>query len=104
MNAALPRIMKFLTFRTASVLSLAALTSALLGACGSGTQSDPAAQVQTTGTSTTTVTPTITAANMPAPDCAADNCTSLRIIDANAEAYRYDAQRRAALADGTPQT
>jgi hypothetical protein len=33
---------------------------------------------------------------MPAPDCAADGCKSLRIIDANAEAYRYDAMRRAA--------
>jgi hypothetical protein len=25
------------------------------------------------------------------PDCAADGCKSLRIIDANAEAYRYEA-------------
>jgi hypothetical protein len=33
---------------------------------------------------------------MPLPDCAADGCKSLRIIDGNAEAYRYDAQRRAA--------
>jgi len=40
------------------------------------------------------------AANMPAPDCAADGCKSLRIIDANAEAYRYEAMRRAA-ADGS---
>jgi hypothetical protein len=94
--------MKFLSFRTASALSLAVLTSALLAACGSGTQNDPgqAAQVQTTGTPTTTVAST----SMPAPDCAADNCSSLRIIDANAEAYRYDAQRRAALADGNPQS
>jgi hypothetical protein len=35
-------------------------------------------------------------ATMPAPDCAADGCQGLRIIDANAEAYRYDAMRRAA--------
>lgn len=105
MNVALPKIMKFLSFRTASPLSLAVLTSALLAACGSGTQSDAgqAAQVQTTGTATTSVA-TVATANMPTPDCAADNCTSLRIIDANAEAYRYDAQRRAALADGTPQS
>jgi predicted small secreted protein len=102
MNAALPIIMKFFTFRTASALSLAVLTSTLLAACGSGTQNDvgQAAQVQTTGTPTTAVA----TANMPAPDCAADNCRSLRIIDANAEAYRYDAQRRAALADGNPQS
>jgi hypothetical protein len=36
---------------------------------------------------------------MPLPDCAAEGCKSLRIIDANAEAYRYEAMRRAA--DGT---
>jgi hypothetical protein len=35
---------------------------------------------------------------MPAPDCAAQNCSGLRIVDANAEAYRYDAMRRAAAA------
>jgi hypothetical protein len=33
---------------------------------------------------------------MPLPDCAAEGCKSLRIIDANAEAYRYEAMRRAA--------
>jgi hypothetical protein len=33
---------------------------------------------------------------MPAPDCAADGCKGLRIIDGNAEASRYDAMRRAA--------
>jgi hypothetical protein len=31
----------------------------------------------------------------PAPDCAAENCQGLRIIDGNAEAYRIDAMRRA---------
>jgi hypothetical protein len=38
--------------------------------------------------------PTHTAAmtaTTPAPDCAADGCKGLRIIDANAEAYRYKA-------------
>jgi hypothetical protein len=30
-------------------------------------------------------------ATTPAPDCAADGCKGLRIIDANAEAYRYKA-------------
>lgn len=34
--------------------------------------------------------------NNPAPDCAAEGCRSLRIIDGNAEAYRIDALRRAA--------
>lgn len=37
------------------------------------------------------------AANMPQPDCAADGCNSLRIIDGNAEAWRVDAARRASL-------
>jgi hypothetical protein len=36
-------------------------------------------------------------ATMPAPDCAVEGCASLRIIDGNAEAWRIDAQRRAAL-------
>jgi hypothetical protein len=33
----------------------------------------------------------ITSANMPQPDCIADGCKGLRIIDANAEAFRYQA-------------
>jgi hypothetical protein len=37
-----------------------------------------------------------------APDCAADGCKGLRIIDANAEAFRYEAMRRAAA--DTPQS
>jgi hypothetical protein len=43
------------------------------------------------------VVPAIASATMPAPDCAAEGCVSLRIIDGNAEAWRIDAQRRAAL-------
>ena len=43
------------------------------------------------------VVPAIAPATMPAPDCAAEGCASLRIIDGNAEAWRIDAQRRAAL-------
>lgn len=34
-------------------------------------------------------------ANMPAPDCAPQNCAGLRIIDGNAEAYRVDAMKKA---------
>lgn len=60
----------------------------LLAACGSGNQADPTMQ---TAALITTVP-----ANMPAPDCAADNCRGLRIIDANAEAYRHDAADRPA--------
>jgi hypothetical protein len=40
---------------------------------------------------------TVVAANMPQPDCAPEGCNSLRIIDGNAEAWRLDAARRAAL-------
>jgi hypothetical protein len=35
------------------------------------------------------------AGQTPAPDCAAENCSGLRIIDGNAEAFRIDAMRRA---------
>jgi hypothetical protein len=40
----------------------------------------------------------------PQPDCAPQGCKALRIIDANAEMYRLEAQRRAAAAedDGNP--
>jgi hypothetical protein len=76
--------MKPFAFRTALSLTLATV----LAACGSGTQVD---QPTRTASMVATVT-----ANTPAPDCAADGCKSLRVIDANAEAYRYEAMRRAA--------
>jgi hypothetical protein len=42
-------------------------------------------------------------ADGPQPDCAPQGCKALRIIDANAEMYRLEAQRRAAAEDdGTP--
>ena len=108
--------MKFLTLPTLSALSLAAL----LAACGGPQDALPsqtAASIQTgsattsvhvsadagtgsTGTATTgaaaagTAVPTASA-TMPQPDCAADGCNGLRIIDANAEAWRYAAMQRA---------
>jgi hypothetical protein len=42
------------------------------------------------------------AAQGPQPDCAADGCKAIRIIDSNAEMYRLDAQRRAAVDDDAP--
>ena len=45
-----------------------------------------------------------TGPNMPAPDCAAEGCASLRIIDGNAEAFRIDAMRRAASGDASIQS
>lgn len=55
----------------------------------------PASAPVSTGAGAAPVAPA-PAANMPAPDCAAEGCASLRIIDGNAEAWRIDAQRRAA--------
>jgi len=77
--------MKFLTLNTIAALSLATL----LSACGGYDTTAPVEAIQTrvatTGVST-----------VPTADCAADGCQGPRIIDANAEAYRYDAMRRAA--------
>jgi hypothetical protein len=104
--------MKLYAIRSVSALCLAAL----FAACGGGQADQPAqtttavqfgsgaqvtAQASTPAADRTgaPVAPQV-AANMPTPDCAADGCKSLRIIDANAEAYRYDAMRRAA-ADGS---
>lgn len=50
------------------------------------------------------VVATVASATMPAPDCAAEGCASLRIIDGNAEAWRIDARRRAALEASLPQS
>jgi hypothetical protein len=80
--------MKTSAVRTVAALSLATL----LAACGSGAQIDqPTQTAAMTGSAALVAT-----ANTPAPDCAAEGCKGLRIIDANAEAYRYEAMRRAA--------
>jgi len=83
------------------VPTTSATVTATDGVSAAGTAATSAGA--TTGTAATPVT---VATNSPAPDCAADGCRSPRIIDANAEAWRYDAARRAALADGdaSPQT
>ena len=86
--------MKLHVFRSVSALAVAVI----LTACGGGQAGQPT-QTQTTAAvlvSGQSGTAAQVAATMPAPDCAADGCKSLRIIDANAEAYRYDAMRRAA--------
>ncbi|MFS2019684.1 hypothetical protein ACEN88_24270 [Massilia sp. CT11-108] len=80
--------MKISAFRTAIAVTLAVT----LAACGSGAQIDqPVQTAAMTGSAAQ-----VASANSPAPDCAADGCKGLRIIDANAEAYRYEAMRRAA--------
>lgn len=95
------------TFRTLFAFGLAAM----LSACGGNPQDvqplQSAASVQSAAGGVVAVAvalPAIAPATMPAPDCAADNCRGLRIIDANAEAFRYDAMRRAALESGNTQT
>jgi hypothetical protein len=71
--------------------------AALLAACGGGQVDQPTQTASAMMTSSDSGSAAkVVAASMPAPDCAADGCKSLRIIDANAEAYRYDAMRRAA--------
>ena len=101
--------MKSSIVRSAAAFALAAL----LAACGGNPSDQPlqtTASIQT-GVATTAVAGAagaagtagsaaaapaadVIAANSPAPDCAADGCSSLRIIDGNAEAWRYDAMRR----------
>lgn len=92
--------MKLLNIRTAFALSLAVL----LAACGAGNQADlptqTAAMIQTNVATGPTSGAQVATAAMPAPDCAADGCKGLRIIDANAESFRYQAMQRAA----TPQS
>jgi hypothetical protein len=101
LNAANLHIMKLTVLRTVSGLTLAAL----LAACGASTTADQPAQtaalVETVNGTAQPVT-TVATATMPAPDCADQGCRGLRIIDGNAEAYRYDAMRRAA-AETAPQ-
>jgi hypothetical protein len=86
--------MKLHALRTASALALAAI----LAACGGGQTSQMDQPAMTAVAFQSSSAARVSAANaaMPAPDCAADGCKGLRIIDGNAEAARYDAMRRAA--------
>jgi len=78
------------------------LIAALLGACGGAAVDIPAAPLQTAAaTHAVDLSADASAVGQtPAPDCAADNCAGLRIIDGNAEAFRIDAMRRAAQDNG----
>ena len=87
--------MKFLTSLTAVSLAV------VLTACG-GTDPDTETSFQSTGVMTVQVAGSAGAvaaqpaqATGPQPDCAPEGCNQLRIIDANAEAYRMDAMKRA---------
>jgi hypothetical protein len=106
-----------ISFRTIAAIAL----TTLLTACGAGQQENQtsmtlgsavqsdlgAAANTTTATAPAAVStgPAVAAAsgpNNPSPDCAAEGCGSLRIIDGNAEAYRIDAMRRAAAEGNGP--
>jgi hypothetical protein len=84
--------MKLLSFRSALGMALVALVSA----CGGQTATD--APIKTAAVMQVMVAPAQAGTNAqgPTPDCAPENCQGLRIIDGNAEAFRIDAQRRAA--------
>ncbi|MEW6370591.1 MAG: hypothetical protein AB1584_06615 [Pseudomonadota bacterium] len=89
------------TQRLCNLLSIS-LIAATLCACGGSSIDTPAAPVQTAA-ATKVVDLSVDPAAIgqtPAPDCAADGCAGLRIIDGNAEAFRIDAMRRAAQEDG----
>jgi hypothetical protein len=92
--------MKLFSIRNTFGLSLAVL----LAACGAGNETgvptQTAAMIQTNVGAQAAPQAQVASAAMPAPDCAADGCKGLRIIDGNAEAYRYQAMQRAA----TPQS
>lgn len=94
----------------------ALILTSLLAACGGQYDAEPGVQAAmstltvgapqaaaepataaTTTTATAAAVATVATATMPAPDCALEGCASLRIIDGNAEAWRIDAERRAAL-------
>ena len=97
------------------IISAVFLASAL-GACGGQYNIDPSTSLASTKAVTASsaqplapmaavAAPPISnlaSATMPAPDCAPERCASLRIIDGNAEAWRIDAQRRAAQEAGQP--
>ena len=101
------------SFRTLAAL----LLTSVLAACGGQANIDAPMQLASVTTSagappassntpSSSVAASGTAAvaaaassTMPAPDCADEGCASLRIIDGNAEAWRIDAQRRAARDD-----
>lgn len=90
------------------------LLAAALSACGAGNVEVADTPIQTAAVSAGASQSTTQAAShavdlsvdpaavgqTPAPDCAAENCAGLRIIDGNAEAFRLDAMRRAAQENG----
>jgi hypothetical protein len=84
------------TFRLPTIFSMI-LIAAAVSACGGAAPEGALPAVQTAAAIHVvdlSVDPAA-AGQTPAPDCAAEHCSGLRIIDGNAEAFRIDAMRRA---------
>lgn len=78
-----------------------ALIAAALSACG-GAVPEPDAPVARTAAVVHVVDLSVDSSatgRTPAPDCAAEGCSGLRIVDGNAEAYRINAMRRPGQGD-----
>ncbi|MFC5480672.1 hypothetical protein [Massilia suwonensis] len=89
------------TARFLSVFSMT-LIAAVLTACGGGASESALPSAQSASLQSAAVTRVVdlsvdpaSVGQTPAPDCAAEHCQGLRIIDGNAEAVRIDAMRRA---------
>lgn len=80
---------------TQTSMTLGSAVQSDLGVASGATAATPAAAA-IPAVSTGPAVAAAAGPNNPAPDCAAEGCSSLRIIDGNAEAYRIDAMRRAA--------
>jgi len=76
----------------------AAISAAGTGVTSAGTTTTTANTSTSPGTGSTGAAPAIPVASAagPQPDCAAEGCSSPRIIDGNAEAWRYAAMQRTA--------
>lgn len=89
-------------------LLAASLFAVFLNACGGAATDSASAPIQTAAvTVSASAAPAVdlsvdpaAVGQTPAPDCAADGCAGLRIIDGNAEAFRIEAMRRAAQDQG----
>jgi hypothetical protein len=89
------------TVQTAAMVQTSlSVTEAAAGAQGSAAPGSqlPAAQLPAAQAMSAQMAAAAQAAatDGPQPDCAPQGCKALRIIDANAEMYRLEAQRRAA--------
>jgi hypothetical protein len=83
------------TFSLPALFSII-MISAGLSACGGAAPKNVVPVIQTAAATHVvdlSVDPAATG-QTPLPDCADQNCSGLRIIDGNAEAFRIDAMRR----------